>query len=323
MNTETTEKTVGNKSSLNNAPLESWNGEQQQEQSKGQSLEQKWSDNENSNTKVEEQVELPGGQIVAEVNTKDFGPSQSSQIQSIIGKVSKSSTTTEAQEDIALAREAGVPEASRVVSVVEVQPVPTTTVSKDSSSAELEVSSVSSGNSAAITAATIGKDACIKVVDGIEYIVVPPEPVWQCPYDISQLSNQEASYNSDVFKQEGEELHFNWRVLELAVHPTTETPLLERLKFLCIVSSNLDEYFAKRMLDIKTGDPPLYMTLSEKIHQLCRVQEECLLEDILPALEQCNMRLTRFRDLTWTQQESMCLYYKEKVFPLLVSITVL
>jgi polyphosphate kinase len=265
---------------------------------------------------LEEQQSLAGYSQV-NTETKDSHPS----VNSLAGKVNKT-LTIDSHEDIALAREAGVPEASRTVSVVDVQLGTCSNAgSKNSSTEAAEASSVSSAGSAAVSAATIGKDASIKVIDGKEYIVVPPEPVWQCPYDIASLSNQEASCNTDVFKQEGEELHFNWRVLELAVHPTTNTPLLERLKFLCIVSSNLDEYFAKRMFDIKTGDPALYATFSEKIHQLCRVQEDCLLEDILPSLEECGMHLTRFRDLTRTQQESMCLYYRDKVFPLLTPLS--
>ncbi|GJQ13579.1 hypothetical protein GpartN1_g5370.t1 [Galdieria partita] len=276
---------------------------------------------ENSDTPIRKGPEDEAAYAVSEVHSKDFGAVQNFQPQSLVGRTVKS-PTIDSQEEVAMAREAGVPEASRTVSVINVQLAAPSTVPKDSSNAEpADVSSISSASSAAVTAATIGKDACIRVMDGKEYIVVPPEPVWQCPYDISTLSNQEASFNTDVFKQEGEELHFNWRVLELAVHPTTDTPLLERLKFLCIVSSNLDEYFAKRMFDIKTGDPALYATLSEKIHQLCRVQEECLLEDILPALEECHMHLTRFRDLTRTQQDSMCLYYREKVFPLLTPLS--
>eukprot|EP00871_Galdieria_phlegrea_P001200 jgi/Galph1/2080/GphlegSOOS_G744.1 len=221
-------------------------------------------------------------------------------------------------DDVALAKEAGVAAASTTISMVNVQN--TSLLSKPTSEiASLnepvgsgDASSISTGSSVTITAATIGKDASIRTIENNEYLVVPPEPVWPCPCNVSTLSDEEAARNDDVFKQEAEELHFNWRVLELAVHPTTPTPLLERLKFLCIVSSNLDEYFAKRMLDIKTSDLTLYTTLSEKIHQMCRVQEECLLDDILPALEESNMHLTRFRDLTNVQQESMCAYYHEK-----------
>ncbi|GJD05925.1 Polyphosphate kinase [Galdieria sulphuraria] len=237
------------------------------------------------NLSTPKESESPVGCDVAEVNTKDFSTIQNIQPQNLIGRTVKS-PTIDSQEDIALAREAGVPEASRTVSVVNVQIAVPLNVSMDSSNAEpAEVSSVSSASSAAVTAATIGKDACLRLLDGKEYIV-------RLHLIRTSLNKKEKNFI-----------------------------LTERLKFLCIVSSNLDEYFAKRMFDIKTGDPALYATLSEKIHQLCRIQEECLLEDILPALEECHMHLTRFRDLTRTQQESMCLYYREKVFPLLTPLS--
>src|ERR1700752_1776763 len=60
-------------------------------------------------------------------------------------------------------------------------------------------------------------------------------------------------------------LDFNRRVLALAEDP--DVPLLERLRFLCIVGSNLDEFFEIRMAGVKeqlrAKVPPPGMTLAE------------------------------------------------------------
>src|SRR5690606_32407905 len=93
-------------------------------------------------------------------------------------------------------------------------------------------------------------------------------------------------------------LQFQRRVLAQAADPTV--PLLERLRFLCIVSSNLDEFFEIRVSGIKeqirigsrkSGEdgiapPDLLERVSDEVHEIISEQYALLNDDILPALEQ-------------------------------------
>lgn len=72
------------------------------------------------------------------------------------------------------------------------------------------------------------------------------------PGQLEALSNEELSSSDLVFSKEFAELSFNSRVLALALDD--KLPLLERFKFCCIVSANLDEHFAKRLGNIPRDD---------------------------------------------------------------------
>ena len=69
-------------------------------------------------------------------------------------------------------------------------------------------------------------------------------------------------------------LDFNDRVLAEALDD--RTPLLERMKFLAIFSSNLDEFFMKRMAVLRKGDAPerarLLATIRERLQTACNVR---------------------------------------------------
>src|SRR3954464_14192373 len=93
-------------------------------------------------------------------------------------------------------------------------------------------------------------------------------------------------------------LEFNQRVLDQAIDESN--PLLERVKFLCIVSSNLDEFFEVRVAGLKqqkqTGSShsdsdglnatQQLAVVSRRVRQLVDDQYKCWREKLLPALEE-------------------------------------
>src|SRR3954469_25806832 len=106
------------------------------------------------------------------------------------------------------------------------------------------------------------------------------------------------------------QLAFTRRVLAQAQNDSY--PLLERLKFLCIVSSNLDEFFEIRVAglhaEIEAGAPPigpdrtrpdkLFELVAADIHGLVSSQYALLNHDLLPALEAQGIRFLRRSEFT-------------------------
>ncbi len=128
------------------------------------------------------------------------------------------------------------------------------------------------------------------------------------------------------------QLAFNRRVLALAQDPAV--PLLERLRFLCIVSNNLDEFFEIRVAGLKqqllAALPPPGMTVpglralldavSGEAHALVAAQYRELNDAILPALDAAGIRLMRRGDLTAGQRAWVRDYFQREVKPLLTPI---
>ena len=123
-------------------------------------------------------------------------------------------------------------------------------------------------------------------------------------------------------------LSFNERVLSLAQRQ--DYPLLERLKFLCIVASNLDEFFEVRMeaqLDamqrhIKKGSVTLnsFNAVSEKAHALIEQQYAIFNDELMPALKQAGVDIVAGFERTPTQKKWVAKYFEDNVKPLLLPI---
>src|SRR5271166_3692351 len=100
-------------------------------------------------------------------------------------------------------------------------------------------------------------------------------------------------------------LDFNERVLAEALDD--RTPLLEKAKFLAIFSSNLDEFFMKRVAvlrQVKSGArAPLLQRLRDKLLSQIRRQAECYRQSIVPGLAKHGISLRRWDELTPGQQE--------------------
>jgi polyphosphate kinase len=136
------------------------------------------------------------------------------------------------------------------------------------------------------------------------------------------------------FNRELSWLDFNWRVLHEALDE--RTPLLERLKFLAITTSNLDEFISKRLgglkqqvdaklkvlsLDGRTPKQQL-KEISQQIHEMLAVQSRCLLEQVLPQMARHGIHLLSFAALSGRQQEYLRRYFQKRVFPILTPLAV-
>ncbi len=128
------------------------------------------------------------------------------------------------------------------------------------------------------------------------------------------------------------QLAFNRRVLAQAEN--RDYPLLERLKFLCIVSSNLDEFFEIRVAglkaEIEAGSPPVgpdrmrgdqvFVQVAKEAHELVARQYRLLNEEILPGLEKQGIRFLRRAEFTAAQAEWIKAYFFREVMPVLTPI---
>jgi polyphosphate kinase len=141
--------------------------------------------------------------------------------------------------------------------------------------------------------------------------------------------------NTDAFiNRELSWLEFNRRVLEEAQDPSV--PLLERVKFLAIFSSNLDECFMVRVATLKrrieAGDKapgPDGLTPAEtkaamaaRIHDLVHEQHRCFLEEIQPLLAAEGIVLLRPKETSEEQQRFLEEYFRRTLLPVLTPLAV-
>jgi polyphosphate kinase len=142
-----------------------------------------------------------------------------------------------------------------------------------------------------------------------------------------------AGFNSTHFiNRELSWLAFNERVLEEVRDPSN--PLLERIKFFTIFSSNLDEYFEVRVAGLKQqieGDvverSPDGLTPLETFHAICfkirdlvSTQYECWRRELLPALAAQNIRFPGIADLEAADLEWINQYYRSHVRPVVTPL---
>ena len=134
------------------------------------------------------------------------------------------------------------------------------------------------------------------------------------------------------FNRELSWIEFNSRVLEEAEDPTN--PLLERLKFLSIVSSNFDEFFMVRVASLKRqmrrGDRvscPSGMSPSRQLEGISRRAKELvdreykiLSEELLPALAKEGISLLHPDELSGEQEAFLQSLFMDEVFPVLTPV---
>jgi len=145
-------------------------------------------------------------------------------------------------------------------------------------------------------------------------------------------ANKRTAVSQHFLNRELGQLEFNRRVLAQA--QDSAMPLLERLRFLCIVGSNLDEFFEIRVAGLKAqmqlgsdvagpdGMSPeeVFAEVSKQAHQLMTRQYAIFNEDILPALAKEGVRFLRRRDWTEAQRAWIHEHFVKDVMPVLTPI---
>ncbi len=136
------------------------------------------------------------------------------------------------------------------------------------------------------------------------------------------------------FNRELSWLQFNQRVLEEAMDPTV--PLLERLKFLAITASNLDEFFKVRVGGLqqqkkqrRTSRDPAGLTphqqlqaISRHARQMVHDQYDCFLADLAPALHTARIREWRIDQLDAEQLRYMERTFTDLIYPVITPMAV-
>ena len=131
------------------------------------------------------------------------------------------------------------------------------------------------------------------------------------------------------FNRELSWLEFNQRVLGEALDPNV--PLLERVKFLAITSSNLDEFYmvrigglnimvasGKQTPDITGRSPAKQLEeLSQRTHEMIKQQYECFNKMLEPGLEEIGIRRYTQLDLNETQHKVLSDRFDREVYPVI------
>src|SRR5687768_6219619 len=155
---------------------------------------------------------------------------------------------------------------------------------------------------------------------------VKPQPV---PPDA------ELDHPSLYFNRELGLLDFNWRVLAQATDP--RNPLLERVRFLSITSSNLDEFFQKRVGGLRRQLDAGVQTLSldgrTPAEQLQLISDAALAQygamstiwerELVPRLRtDAGVVVSRYQDLDAMQRAALVEYFREQIYPVLTPLAV-
>jgi polyphosphate kinase len=152
------------------------------------------------------------------------------------------------------------------------------------------------------------------------------------------MAQRERTYSAVIderfFNRDLSWLAFNERVLAMAREEGI--PLLERVKFLAIFSSNLDEFFQVRVASLKNKkaagatqrsadgrDPQeLDLDISDTVHRLVAEQEALLREEILPELKNNDIVLRRWEDVSAEEKAMLSSEFEQRIFPILTPLVV-
>jgi polyphosphate kinase len=160
-------------------------------------------------------------------------------------------------------------------------------------------------------------------------VVAMPSPSPNEPSSAARFSAPQNFINRELSW-----LEFNRRVLEEAQDPTQ--PLLERIKFLGIVSSNLDEFFEIRVAGIKqqiaseTSDvgpdgmspTETFNAIQRLVHEMVATQYALWNSELAPLLKEHNIRIRNVVELNAKRAAWARRYFQQEVFPMLTPLAV-
>src|SRR5262249_26152586 len=129
-------------------------------------------------------------------------------------------------------------------------------------------------------------------------------------------------------------LEFNQRVLDQALDP--ENPLLERLKFFCIVSSNLDEFFEVRVAGLKQQiesygvwrsidgltATEAFKPIAKLVRRLGDDQFACWRETLKASIAEHEIRMREMSELNAAARRWLADYYRAQVLPVLTPLAI-
>lgn len=142
-------------------------------------------------------------------------------------------------------------------------------------------------------------------------------------------------FGSDYFiNYELSWLKFNWRVLEVAHNE--ELPLLERVKFIGIVCSNLDEFFQKRVGGLKRqqhagvseltvdGKTPAeqLQAIRKNVQKMIKKYRDCYLNELIPQLNKNGIQIRQYSELNKELQKKADEYFDKQIYPIITPLAV-
>ncbi len=148
---------------------------------------------------------------------------------------------------------------------------------------------------------------------------------------VTQMNLSDPQY---YFNRELSWLEFNYRVLREATD--SRTPLLERLKFLAIFSSNLDEFFMVRVAGLKqqveaqvSKLPPDGLTptqqldgINQRLLPMVKEQHQHFEQVLRPQLVENGIHILDYMDLNQEQRTYLRKYFEEQIFPVLTPLAI-
>jgi polyphosphate kinase len=158
--------------------------------------------------------------------------------------------------------------------------------------------------------------------------------VTSSPETIATAEGRDLADRALYFNRELSWMEFNDRVLQLAEDP--EVPLLERFKFLAIVSSNLDEFVMVRVAGLhdqidagiekplQDGRTPAETleAIRAKVREHADRQSRCLDRELLPALAEHGIRVVGYDDVAGSERRALDERFRRQIFPVLTPLAV-